>query len=347
MFSTKKTAPTKSVNLSLPPQTKLGRYTIVRRLASGGFGVVYIAIRDDGERVAIKEFLPSMFPCRTRQVPHMDAWSVGPTKPTWSNNDSSGKTPVESPEMVEARRHRQWFQEGLTAFFREADTLSKLHLPKVIQVWDVFEAHGTAYFVMPLEEGSTLRHWMLQTWPKPSETTLINLMLKAADGVHSLHEHGLLHLDLKPGNLWVRPNQDVIVLDLGVSRWQDEAGRLSHLARTPGFAAPEQHSVKNIREFTIKTDIYALTATLWCGLEGHKPAPAPHRSAIPYRQSLAGRHADGLLRFLDKGMAIQPAHRHDSVLEWKQELQQIFKGGCTWSHGSAWIEQDVGFPGSI
>lgn len=295
-------------NIPLDPGILLGRYTIIKKLASGGFGVVYQAQRSDGEMVALKEFLPAVLPCRVKSA--------------------------DDDVFFKNERYRNRFQDGLTAFFREADTLSKLHLTQVVSIWDVFESRGTAYFAMPLELGMTLRHWVYKSIPILDTNKIIRLILSACDGVHTLHDHGLLHLDLKPGNLWVRPNQDVLVLDLGASRWEDEEGRLSQLARTPGFAAPEQHAVKDVSVLTVKTDIYGMAATLLSCLEQTSPPSALHRTEkdMPFAKKLAGRHSSQLLEVIDYGMQLKQKNRPVSILEWKKELNQCLPGGLLWGN---------------
>lgn len=200
-------------NVLLPAGATVGRYQIQRRLSQGGFGVVYLARRADGHQVAIKEFLPAVLPCRLSGV-HVHC----------SAADAAER-----------------FEQGLAAFFREADTLAQVHNPRIIPVWDVFRANGTAYFVMPVERGGTLQALLKSTAARPSEEALRALLVEACLGVEFLHAHGCLHLDIKPSNLWVRPDGSVLVLDLGASRWEDEEMQVSQMARTPGFAAPEQH----------------------------------------------------------------------------------------------------------
>ena len=299
-------------NLPLPEGARLGRYTVIKKLAAGGFGVVYQASRADGEMVAIKEFLPTVLPCRLK--------------------NADDDVFIEDPEK------RSRFQDGLTAFFREADVLSRLHLPHVVSIWDVFEARGTAYFAMPLESGMTLRHWVTRSVPRPDTNRIVTLMMAACEGVSRLHAEGLLHLDITPRNLWVRPGQEVLVLDLGASRWEDEEGRLSHLARTPGFAAPEQHGVgktKNPLVLTPRTDVYGLAATLLYCLEPHVLPEATLRSRAdaPLSRLLMGRHSPRLLDVIDWGLALTSSDRPASVLDWKRELGHCRPGTLRW--GSA------------
>ena len=287
-------------NVSLSPGSLLERYTIVRRLSSGGFGVVYLADRDDGKPVAIKEFLPSVLPCR--------------------EPGDRGRV------RLRQASHGQRFKDGLEAFFREADILTRIHDDRVIQVWDVFEANGTAYFVMPVEKGGTLQALIRsQETPLP-DPELRRLFVEACMGVEALHAAGLMHLDLKPSNLWVRPDGSVVVLDLGASRWEDEEGRTAHLARTPGFAAPEQHGgAKKMRGLNMKTDVYGLAASFYAALERTPPAPAPDRSLddAPLVHRRLGQHSTELLACVDRGLSLLPGDRWPTMRAFREALQAI------------------------
>lgn len=286
-------------NDSLRPGFRLSRYTILRRLSSGGFGVVYVARREDGQLVAIKEFLPAILAVRTAE----DRGRVRPNTP------------------ASARR----FREGLEAFFREADTLAKIHDDRVIAVWDVFEANGTAYFAMPVEKGTTLQS-AIRGSPRPLDEGFVkDVFVRACQGVEVLHNHGLLHLDIKPSNLWLRPDGSVVVLDLGASRWEDEEGRTGQLARTPGFAAPEQHGAVKVKDLTIKTDVYGLAASLYASLEGGPPPPSPQRKPgapglLPQR---VGQRSSGLLAVVDKGMALSAPERFSTVSAMRYALERL------------------------
>lgn len=292
-------AATKFSNDPLRPGFRLSRYSIVRRLSAGGFGVVYVARREDGKLVAIKEFLPSVIACRRPE----------------------DKGIIKLRGSTDTRR----FRDGLEAFFREADTLAKIHDDRVIAVWDVFEANGTAYFAMPIEKGITLQA-AIRSNPIPmSDAKVREIFIKACQGVEVLHQHGLLHLDLKPSNLWLRPDGSVVVLDLGASRWEDEEGRTGQLARTPGFAAPEQHGAVKVKELTVKTDVYGLAATLYATLEGSPPQSAPGRSdkQMPFHQRRLGQHSSRLLSVVDRGMQLNPASRWASAQEMRQALEKL------------------------
>lgn len=301
-------SPRSFTNDPLRPGFELSRYRIVRRLSSGGFGVVYVARREDGKMVAIKEFLPAVIACRTPE--------------------NRGQVKLKS--AGDERR----FRDGLEAFFREADTLAKIHDEQVIAVWDVFEANGTAYFTMPVEKGITLQTAIRGRHAPFSDTWMRDTFVRACRGVEVLHRHSLLHLDLKPGNLWLRPDGQVVVLDLGASRWEDEEGRTGQLARTPGFAAPEQHGQVKVKDLTIRTDVYGLATTFYAALEGVPPPSAPSRANVvhDFVKARAGQHSSRLLAIIARGMDLDPAKRYASVSDLRLALEQLprLEDRATW-----------------
>lgn len=280
----------------------VGRYKINKKLSSGGFGVVYLAERNDGKQVALKEFLPSVIPCR--------------------KIEDDGQ--IYCGDKSDAAR----FEKGLKAFFREADMLAQVHNSRIIPIWDVFKANGTAYFAMPVERGGTLHAYMKTR--DVSEFDLVNIFIDACKGVEVLHSKGLLHLDIKPSNLWLRPDNSVLILDLGASRWEDEEMKNVQMARTPGFAAIEQHEDKRSNErvgnnLSVKTDVYALCASMLSCLTGEPPKAANKRTAgdQPITTELLGFFSQDLLKIINKGMSIQPEMRYKDVTELRKDLEKI------------------------
>jgi serine/threonine protein kinase len=295
--------PARPADILLPPRYRLGRYTVARRLSQGGFGVVYWGTRSDGVEVAIKEFLP------------MGLVSRGP------GNSMDVYCPSPS--------NQERFDLGLNAFFREADTLARFHHPKIIPIWDVFRAHGTAYLIMPVERGGTLAARMLGGKAFSLKDAL-QVVSEAALGVERLHSMGCLHLDMKPSNIWIRPDGTVLVLDLGASRWEDEEMQVSQMARTPGYAAPEQHSrfslkIPTTRTIDQRTDVYGLTATLFDAVTGRPPLPANQRTAgdRPLRDLLATTLPRPLADLIEDGLALRTEFRPSSILNFRVRLDRV------------------------
>lgn len=287
-------------NAYLPSGFKFPRYVIERILSRGGFGAVYLAKRDDGKSVAIKEFLPSMLKCR--------------------KEEDNGRVTFASVE--DAKK----FKAGLSSFFQEADTVKKIQNKQIVEILDVFEANSTAYFAMPVEQGCSLQAFVSQRG-RLSDELIRKIFIDAATGLKVLHDHGLLHLDIKPGNLWIRPDNSLVILDLGASRSKHNYHLLAPPARTPGYAAPEQHMKKNAikKPLGIQTDTYGLAATMYACIEGSAPPESIKRkeSDMPYSLQRKGQVSDGLLEIIDQGLSLRVERRIQSAEDFRKKLLML------------------------
>lgn len=235
-------------NLSLPKGLKINEYTIAKKLSVGGFSVVYLAYHKNGMPVAIKEFFPNNL--HLRKHGHR----------------------IDFINMRE--KHR--FQEGLKAFKDETEIVMKLKHKNIIEIINFFEMNGTAYIVMPYEYGMTLSRY-ISTNNEQNEQEIISIIEGVFSAVQMFHEHNIIHLDLKPGNIWLRPNKEALILDFGTARVIDDPVKSKQPPmHTPGYAAPEQH-----KEFFqplrvgVWTDYYGLGATLYALLEKSSPESSP------------------------------------------------------------------------
>ena len=231
----------------LPVGTMLdGRYRIVRYLASGGFGNTYVAEHLSlGGQVAIKEFFMR-----------------------GTNHRSPDGTTVE----VSNEENTAVFDAQLNKFRREARRIFELHNDHIIHVSDLFDANGTSYYVMDLIPGTSLaeqaRHQPL------SEQETRDVALQVLDALQTMHNAGLYHLDVKPGNIMRDNRGHCTLIDFGASKQltADERATLSSssMAYTPGYAPMEQvaQQSKNIGPWT---DFYALGATLYRLVTGDPP----------------------------------------------------------------------------
>ena len=255
----------------LPMGTVLDhRYRIIRYLASGGFGNTYVA--EDtrlGGQVAVKEFF-------MRGTNHRSA--DGTTVEV--SNDTN--TPV--------------FNTQLKKFKREARRIFELQNEHIIQVFDLFDANGTSYYVMKLINGTSLAKQTL------TEEDAHNVILQVLDALEAMHNAGLYHLDVKPGNIMRDANGHCTLIDFGASKQlsADERNTLSSstMAYTPGYAPLEQ-TAQQSKDIGPWTDFYALGATLYRLVTGTTPpevsvadsAPDGRRFPYPKTVSTSVRHA--------------------------------------------------------
>jgi serine/threonine protein kinase len=275
----------------------LGRYTLQRVLASGGFSLVYLARDASGADVAIKEYLPASLATRRRGM----------------------QSPTVPASTADAYRH------GLQCFYEEARALSRLSHPNVVRVLDFFSAHDTAYMVMPHERGGTLKDRILAQKKPPAELWVRQTFLELLDGLREVHARRLLHLDIKPGNIYLRTDGSPLLLDFGAARvvLEADAPALPPLF-TPGFAPPERHHDRT--RLGPWSDIYGIGATLYSCLTAEPPPDAAERQRkdrlVPARKALAGRFSDELLGTVDWCLRLDPLARPQSVFE----LQKVLLG---------------------
>lgn len=280
----------------LAPGQALGSYRLLRMLASGGFSLVYLAQDAAGAQVAIKEYLPANLATRKR----------GAAVPTVSESTAA------------AYRH------GLQCFFEEARALSSLSHPNVVRVLDFFSAHDTAYMVMSHESGGTLKDRILAQKKPPAELWVRQTFLELLDGLREVHARRLLHLDIKPGNIYLRSDGSPLLIDFGAARvvLEADAPALPPLF-TPGFAPPERHHDRS--KLGPWSDVYSIGATLYSCLTAEPPPDAAERlkkdRLAPARKALAGRYSDELLETVDWCLRLDLMARPQSVFELQKALR--------------------------
>ena len=231
------------------------RYTIVKVLGNGTFGITYLAtIPVRGSlgslemKVAVKEF--------------------------FMKDVCSRRADGSLQEMT---------QGGLVynyaiKFRREAENLSRLNHPQIVRVLDVFTANNTVYYAMEFVEGENLNEF-LKEHGRMSESEAVSCIRSIAAPLEYMHEHKMLHLDLKPGNVMRRSSDGKCVLiDFGLSKYYADNGEPESSTNigmgTPGYAPIEQAQAGKNRQVYPTLDIYALGGTFYKLLTGEAPPEA-------------------------------------------------------------------------
>jgi serine/threonine protein kinase len=173
----------------------------------------------------------------------------------------------------------------MARFQRESRLAMRLHHPNVIRTFQAGEHHGTHYLVMELLQGETLKDVLLRRGRLPA-TEAIRLLYQALLGLQHVHEQGMVHRDLEPGNLMLVPggadttlNNTVKILDIGLGRalFDDGSGgsgpvnltSTGEQLGTPLYCALEQSN--DPRQADIRSDIYSLGCVLYHTLAGNPP----------------------------------------------------------------------------
>jgi serine/threonine protein kinase/tetratricopeptide (TPR) repeat protein len=165
-----------------------------------------------------------------------------------------------------------WATEAHLRRFRlEAEAAASLNHPCIVPIYDIGERDGSCYFSMGLVEGGQLDQ-VIEQEPMPPRRPA-ELIAKLARTVYYAHEHGILHRDIKPGNILLDAKGEPHLTDFGLARLADTEStvtRTLEVLGTPSYMAPEQ-ARGNDEKITNATDIYGLGAVLYQLLTGHAP----------------------------------------------------------------------------
>ncbi|HEY8100025.1 MAG TPA: serine/threonine-protein kinase [Burkholderiaceae bacterium] len=289
-------------NAPLPDGLEIAGYRIVKKIASGGFSIVYLAYDEDGNAVAIKEYLPSSLALR----------------------EAGELVPVISPENLPI------FRIGLKCFFEEGRALARIAHPNVVSVVNFFRANETVYMVMAYESGRSLQDHILRRRdkgekPLVSERFIRKMFAHVMNGLREVHTNKLLHLDLKPANIYLRVDGTPILLDFGAAR-QTLKADLPKLypMYTPGFAPPELYNKNgNLGPWT---DIYSIGASIFACMVGAPPQPADQRKVNDkmegHFKKLEGVYSAQLIQVIRWSLMLDPLERPQSVFALQKALRE-------------------------
>ncbi len=271
---------------SLPAGTIIDCYSIVKMIGSGGFSLIYLAEDEDTqERVIIKEYLP---------------------KKSASRNGANRIT------IASSRKEQNAFHHGRKLFYQEAKALCSLRHPNVVRVRNFFLANKTAYLVMDYEPGKNLGGYIKQRGGNLSTTFIMTVFPPILDALSLIHSHNQLHLDIKPGNIHLRPGGSPLLLDFGAIHQVTKTSSIkSSRVITAGFSPVEQYYASgNVGPWS---DVYAIGATMRACIEGRPPPSAIKRHAkerlAPAVKKHRQRYPRYLLEAMDWAMEIDPRRR--------------------------------------
>jgi len=161
-------------------------------------------------------------------------------------------------------------QPRLKRFRLEAETAASLDDPNIVPIYEIGECDGSCYFSMKLVEGAPLDQ-LVRRELLPIRRTA-ELIAKLARAVHYAHQRGILHRDIKPGNILIDAKGEPHLTDFGLARLTETESTVTRTIETlgtPSYMAPEQ--ALGSSELTAGTDVYGLGAVLYHLLAGHPP----------------------------------------------------------------------------
>lgn len=241
---------------------KNNRYRIERDLGQGGFGITYLAFDMQAKRkVAIKEYFAKLYSQRDQRTQDV--------LPSTKDNAS----------LIEIYKKK---------FVKEAETCRNLSHTNIVEIYDSFEEHQTAYFVMDYVDGGSLEDILKEreipgTQPKKStpfsQDEALSIIRYVGAALMYIHSRNISHLDVKPGNIMRRKSDGhIFLIDFGVAKQYDKQSLMGDtntpVGVSPGYSPMEQYRTGGVQTFSPQSDVYSLAATLFKFLTGIRP-PEP------------------------------------------------------------------------
>jgi serine/threonine protein kinase len=288
-----------SDDTALPIGTRVADFDITGIVGEGGFGIVYLAFDHALQRtVAIKEYMPAAL-ARRRQ---------------------------DKSIAVRMPRDQKTFETGLRSFINEARILAQFDHPALVKVYRFWEENGTGYMAMRYYAGQTLKSVVAQQPALVTEAWLKTMLKPVLDALDALNRVRIYHRDISPDNILIQENGDAVLLDFGAAR--QIVGDGSHAPTVilkPGYAPIEQYADDASMTQGPWTDIYSLAAVVYFAI-AKKPPPTSVARMVkdPIALLAQGRHegfTPAFLHAIDRGMAVKPEERPQSIEEFRALLR--------------------------
>ena len=216
--------------------------------------------------------------------------------------------------------------EAQKRFLREAKSAGNITHPNIVTIYDMGEDNGTFYIAMEYVDGQSLESMLAQKKRWTTEET-IRLVVEIADGLDSTHKKGIIHRDIKPGNILVDKEGQPHIVDFGIARVPtSNLTQTSAVMGTPYYMAPEQVAARKIDH---RVDIFALGAIFYEMLTLEKPFSGENLTTVIYKimneppHPLREFQADvppGLEPIVQKVLAKDPDARYQSCRDLINDL---------------------------
>lgn len=280
-----------------------GQYEIVRLIASGGFGITYLARDTLGRDVAVKECFPLGLAQRAAASHTVSATSAGTS---------------------------EHFETARAQFLREARMLAALRHPNVVHVQTLFEENGTAYMAMDFIHGRDLHEEISGAEGGIAPARVLDLARDLLGALDYVHAQSILHRDIKPQNIRIDNFGMPMLIDFGAARAETQArSRMAGTFRvvTDGYS-PHEFYVAGAKQGP-HSDLYALAATLHHVITGKAPIAADERASAmatgqpdpyaPIAEAYPAFNAH-LLHLIDRALRMVPGERPVNAAAWLTAL---------------------------
>lgn len=301
-----------------------GKYKIVKVLGQGSFGITYLATT----KVAL-----------TGGLGNMEVTVNVAIKEFFMEELSSRAADGTSVERTSSALVKNY----LYKFRREAENLSKLHHPNIVRVLEVIDENNTTYYVMEFINGETIDDYIKKNGRLPEKKSF-RVTQEVCNALAYMHEHKMLHLDLKPKNIMRDSEGHIYLIDFGLAKQYNESGEPESSTTlglgTPGYAPIEQAHYKNDGSFPVTLDIYAVGASLYKMLTGKTPPESSFvlNEGLPLSDMRQAGLSPATIDIVSKAMAPIKKERYQTVgLLLKAISSAMFNG----EHIDDSVESDV------
>ncbi|MGH2677744.1 MAG: Stk1 family PASTA domain-containing Ser/Thr kinase [Actinomycetota bacterium] len=224
-------------------------------------------------------------------------------------------------------------EQFVARFRREAQAAAALNHPNIVSVYDTGDQGDVHYIVMEYVEGRTLRDVIRQEGPILPERAS-EIAQTVARALAAAHEAGLVHRDIKPGNIMLTRDGEVKVMDFGIARTStgETLTQTAAILGTASYLSPEQAQGSTV---DIRSDIYSLGCVLYEMLTGRPPFTGDSPVAIAYKHvredpvhpsNLNPDVPPSLDAVVMKAMAKNPENRYQTADEFRQDLERASAG---------------------
>jgi serine/threonine-protein kinase len=211
-------------------------------------------------------------------------------------------------------------------FEQEAVTMARLKHNHLVGVTDFFEERGNAYLVMEFVEGESLRKHIEREGSLP-EGRVLTWAEQLLDALEYCHSQGIIHRDISPQNVIIRPDGWAVLVDFGLVKLWDPRDPRTRTAMQgvgkPEYAPPEQYDAQS-GHTDVRSDVYSLGATLYHALTGKAPPTVTQRivdsDALPALRKLKPQIGAGLAGAIMRSLELAPSARFSTAAEMKRAL---------------------------